>query len=132
MARYKKLAGVYYRVENGVKKMYKRGDIIEATEEELKQTDPTLNSWKAMEPEKAAEEARIASAAPLIEVTRVAKLKRGATEKYDVVNPKSKKVLNDVPLAEAEADSLVGDNPPTDAPTKAVKETKAKDTKAKG
>jgi len=49
MARFEKLSGGHTRRENGVLVKYRKGDVIEATAEELRRVDPELKTWKRLE-----------------------------------------------------------------------------------
>jgi hypothetical protein len=49
MARFRKLTGVHCRVEDGKKVAYKPGDVIEATEAELRNVDENLVTWEKVD-----------------------------------------------------------------------------------
>lgn len=49
MPKFRKIAGVYARREDGKLVTYRQGDVIDATEEELKEVDENLLTWERVE-----------------------------------------------------------------------------------
>lgn len=127
MAQYRKLRGAHVRDEKGNKVTYKKGDIIEATEEELRRVDPNLVTWELVVPvaeddnlppsEKDAKveggkaEKKVLSRSTKKAEKNIVQLKKVELEGgvFDVVNVVTNKAINDEPVTEEEADRLILD-----------------------
>jgi hypothetical protein len=126
--KFKKIRGKHNRRENGREVHYASGDIIEATEEELRIHDPKLVTWEKVieEEEKSVEEGKPVEDtidAPkegtkqpqitrVTSKTEISMIERGDSKGWDVIGLKKGKIVktyNDEPLTEEEARKLVED-----------------------
>ena len=98
MPKFMVMSGTHSRVEGEKKKrvIYKKGDVIEATEYELRSF---LDKFRRIGPPEAPEK-------PKAEAKQLKKEHRGGG-KYNVVNPESGKPINNELLSSEDADALI-------------------------